>query len=168
MSSSVERIYMTNPLFLYKMILRKKKKLSTGQGEDYTTACLVEYDIKNHFWLSVDFNRQEELDAYPNTIQQIEFIGQLKKLDNNCNATDAGNIESMFALTILRKIKETRRKFFQGCVAVFTFNLIIFRKINKTELILCKIFEFITNSSLVLIKYFTVKNDRNKFKMLQA
>ena len=49
MPSSVERTYMTNPLFLYKMILRKKKKLSTGQGEDYTTACLVEYDIKNHF-----------------------------------------------------------------------------------------------------------------------
>ena len=57
------------------------RKLTTGQGEDYTTGCLLDYDyIKNHYRLiAVDLSRQKELDADPKAIQQIEFIGQLKK-----------------------------------------------------------------------------------------
>ena len=52
-------------------------------------------------------------------IQQIEFAGQLKKLDDNgSNATDGGNDQSMFVLTILEKIKETRLKFFQENITV--------------------------------------------------
>ena len=29
--------------------------------------------------MAVDLSRQKELDAYPKSIQQIEFVGQLKK-----------------------------------------------------------------------------------------
>ena len=47
------------------------------------------------------------------TFQQIEFVGQLQKLDN----TNA-NAEFIFVLTILEKIKEMRLKFFQGSVQV--------------------------------------------------
>lgn len=54
------------------------------------------------------------------SIQQIEFIGQLQNLDANCNATDAGNDQSMFVLTILEKIKETRLTFSQGSVTVWS------------------------------------------------
>ena len=44
---------------------------------------------------------------------------QLKKLDANGNAIHAGNDdESMFALTILEKIKETRLTFSQGSAIV--------------------------------------------------
>ena len=46
----------------------------------------------------------------------MEFVGQLKKLDDdddNGNATDVGNDQSMFVLTILEKIKETRLTFSQ-------------------------------------------------------
>ena len=41
------------------------RKLTTGQGEDYTTGCLSDYEyIKNHCKLiSVDSSRQNELDA---------------------------------------------------------------------------------------------------------
>ena len=48
-------------------------KLTTGQGEDYTTACLLDYDyIKNHYRLiAVDLNRQNESEADPKAIQQI-------------------------------------------------------------------------------------------------
>ena len=79
------------------------RNLTTGQGEDYTSGCLLAYEsIKNHYRLiAVDLRRQKELDADPKATQQIEFVGQLKKTDANGNATDAGNNdESMFVLTI--------------------------------------------------------------------
>ena len=40
--------------------------------------------------------RTKELNADPKAIHQREFVGQLKKLDDNDNATDAGNYQSMF------------------------------------------------------------------------
>ena len=53
------------------------RKLTTGQGEDYTTGCLLDYEyIKNHYRLIAgDLSRQKELDADPKTIQQIKFVG---------------------------------------------------------------------------------------------
>ena len=42
----------------------------------------------------------------------------MKKPDAEDNATDASNDQSMFVLTILEKIKETRLKFSQGSVTV--------------------------------------------------
>ena len=59
------------------------RKLTTGQGEDYTTGCLLEYKyIKNHYRLiAADLSRQKELDADPKVIQQIELVGQLKNVD---------------------------------------------------------------------------------------
>ena len=57
------------------------RKLTTGQVEDYTTGCLLDYDYKRSQYrlIAVDLSRQKELDADPKAIQQIEFIGQLKK-----------------------------------------------------------------------------------------
>ena len=90
------------------------------QGEDYTTGCLLNYDyIKYHYRLiAVDLSKQKQLDADRKPIQQIEFFGQLKRLDNNSNATDPGNDQSRFVLKILEKIKETRIKFSQRSVTV--------------------------------------------------
>ena len=61
------------------------RKLTTGQGEDYTIGCLLDYNyIKNHYRLIVvDLSRQKELDADPKAIKQIEFVGQLKTPDAN-------------------------------------------------------------------------------------
>ena len=47
------------------------------------------------------------LDADSKAIQQIEFVGQLKKEDGP-NADEA---QSMFVFTILARIKETRLTF---------------------------------------------------------
>ena len=70
--------------------------------------------IKNHYRLIViNLSRQKELDADSKAIQQIEFVGQLKKLN-----ADKNNDESMSVLTILEKIKETRSKLSQGSVTV--------------------------------------------------
>ena len=83
------------------------RKLTTGQGEDYTTGYLLAYEYvkKHHRLLAVDLSSQKELDADLKAIPQTEFVGQLKKLDGDGNATDAGNDQSMFVLTILEKIR---------------------------------------------------------------
>ena len=59
------------------------RKLTTGQGENYTTGCLLDYDyIENLYRLiAVDLRRQKELDVDPKAIQQIEFVRQLKNVD---------------------------------------------------------------------------------------
>ena len=68
--------------------------------------------------MAVDLSRQRELNADPKPIQQIEFVGKLKKLNDDFNASDLGNDESIFVLTILIKFKETRLKFSQRSVTV--------------------------------------------------
>ena len=74
---------------------------------------------KNHYrLLAVDSSRQKKLNADPKSIQLVEFLGEIKKLDVNDNATDAGNDQSMFVLAILEKIKGTRLKLSQGTVTV--------------------------------------------------
>ena len=87
------------------------RKLTTRQGEDYTAGCLLDYDyIRNHYrWIAVDLSIKKELEGDLKEIQQIEFVGQLKKLHAEDNATDtARNDKSMFVLTVLEKIKEKR------------------------------------------------------------
>ena len=79
----------------YKEIRNLTRKLV----EDYTTTCLLDYEyIKNDRLVAVDLSRQKELDADFKAIQQIWLVGQLKKLDADDNATDAGNDQSMFVL----------------------------------------------------------------------
>ena len=50
--------------------------------------------------IAFNLSWQKEFGAYPKAIQQIEFVGQLEKLDNNGNAADVGNNYSMFVLKI--------------------------------------------------------------------
>ena len=68
---------------------------------------ILDYEyIKNLYRvIAIDLNRQKELDADPKAIQQIKFVRQLKRLDANGNATDTGNDQSVFVLTISEKIK---------------------------------------------------------------
>ena len=92
------------------------RKLTTGQGESYTTGCLLDHDyIKNCYRLkAAHLNKQKELDADPKAIQQIEFIEQLKNVDG----VNADRTQNMFILTTLEKIKETRLKHSQGSLTV--------------------------------------------------
>ena len=78
-------------------------------------------------------NRQKELNAGPKTIQQIELIGQSK----NDDGENAHGTHSMFVLTTLEKIKETRLKFFQGSKTV-SYNMTSYEeaqvKLTNTQL----------------------------------
>ena len=80
------------------------RKLTTGQAEDYTPGCLLDYDyIKCHYRLiSVDLSRQNELDSDPNEIQEIEIAGQLKNVDG----INADGTQIMFNVAIWKKLKK--------------------------------------------------------------
>ena len=88
----------------------KIRKLTTWQGEGYTSGSLLDYEYtKNHYRLiAVDLRRQKELDADPKAIQQIEFVGQLK----NEEGVNADWIQSMFVSTVLEKNQRNKIKIF--------------------------------------------------------
>ena len=79
-------------------MIRRNHKINNRREKDYTTGCLLDYDyIKSHYRLiAVDLSRKKQLDADPKPFQQIEFTRQLKKLDDDGNATEAADDQSMF------------------------------------------------------------------------
>ena len=56
------------------------RKISTGQGDDYTTGCLLDFSyFKNNYRLiAADLSKQKALDADTRAIQQIIFTGKIK------------------------------------------------------------------------------------------
>ena len=84
------------------------RKIATGQGDDYTTGCLLDYAyFKNYYkMITIDLSKQQALDADPRAIQQNNFTA---------NLDIAGNTRIYF---ILDKAKETVLDFSQGTVKV--------------------------------------------------
>ena len=82
------------------------RKISTGQGDDYTTGCLLDfaYFEKNYRLIAADLSKQKALDADPKSIQQIIFTD---KTDNQIRVYD-----------ILEQLKETKLKFSKGTTKV--------------------------------------------------
>ena len=79
------------------------RKVSTGQGDDYTTGCLLDFSYfeKNYRLIAADLSEQKVLDADPTVIQQIIFTDKA-----------SGNIAIYYILeqskeTILNFSKET-------------------------------------------------------------
>ena len=56
----------------------------TGQGDDYTTGCLLDYPyFKNSYkMIAVDLSKQQALDADRRANQQINFTSNLDREDN--------------------------------------------------------------------------------------
>ena len=52
------------------------RKIATGQGDDYTTGCLLDYPYfkKTYKMIAVDLSKQQALDADPRAIQQIILL----------------------------------------------------------------------------------------------
>ena len=59
------------------------QKSTTGQGNDYTTACLLDYNYfnKHYKMTAIDLSKQQALDADLNATQQINFT---RNLDRQC------------------------------------------------------------------------------------
>ena len=73
------------------------RKIATGQGDDYTTGCLLGYPYVNDTYkmIAVDLSKQQALDDNPRANQQINFTASLDR---------AGNTRIYF---ILEESKET-------------------------------------------------------------
>ena len=84
------------------------RKIATGQGDDYTTGCLLNYNYLNKHYkmLAIDISKQKALEADPKAIQQINFTGNLER-DNGA---------TMFF--IIEEAKETVLDFLQGAAKV--------------------------------------------------
>ena len=56
------------------------RKISAGQGDDYLTGCLLDYNYFKKYYkmIAIDLSKQQELDSDPKAIQQTNFTGNLK------------------------------------------------------------------------------------------
>ena len=84
------------------------RKIATGQGDDYTTGCLLHYSYfkENYKMIAIDLSEQQALDADPRTIQQINFTANLDR---------AGDTAIFF---IIEEAQETVLDVSQGTVKV--------------------------------------------------
>ena len=57
------------------------RKIAVGQGDDYTTGCLLHYNYFNNYCkiIAIDLRKQQEYDADPKSIQQINFTENLDR-----------------------------------------------------------------------------------------
>ena len=64
------------------------RKITIGQGDDYTTGCLLDYTYFKKYYkmIAIDLSKQQALDAGPGAIQQINFTA---------NSDRAGNAKSI-------------------------------------------------------------------------
>ena len=60
------------------------RKITTGQGGDYATACLLDYSYfkENYKFIAIDLSKQQALDADPRALQQINFTANLDRAGN--------------------------------------------------------------------------------------
>ena len=82
------------------------RKISTGQGDDYTTRCLLDFACfeKNYRLFATDLSKQNVLDADSGAIQEIIFTG---KTDNTIRV-----------YYILEQSRETILEFSKGTTKV--------------------------------------------------
>ena len=101
-------IFFDQPVKNDKVTSENIKKITTGEGHDYTTGCLLDYSYFKKYYkmIAVDVSKQQALDADPKVIQQIDFTANLDR---------AGNT-SLYL--ILEEAKETVFEFLQGTVKV--------------------------------------------------
>ena len=87
------------------------RKVSTGQGDDYKTGCLLDfaYFKTNYRVIAADLSKQKALDATSTAIQQIIFIGKIKAEVENTR---------VIIYYILEQSKETVPKFSKGTTKV--------------------------------------------------
>ena len=100
--------FFDQPIKNNKVTYDNIRKIATGQGDYYTTGCLLNYPYfaNTSKMIAVDLSKQQALDADPRAIQQINFTANLDR---------AGNTRVYF---ILEEAKETILDFSQGTVKV--------------------------------------------------
>ena len=89
----------------------ENRKVSTGQGDDYTTGCLKDFSYfeKKYRLIAVDLSKQKALDADSRAIQEIIFTGKIKATKVNTK---------VIIYYILEQSKETTLEFSKGTTKV--------------------------------------------------
>ena len=61
------------------------RKIATGQGDNYTTGCLLDYIYFKKYYkmIAIDLSKHQALDADPKAIQQINFTANLDRAGNS-------------------------------------------------------------------------------------
>ena len=100
--------FFDQPIKNNKVTYENIRKIATGQGDDYTAGCLLDYSYfaDTYKMIALDLSKQQALDTDPRAIQQINFTA---------NPDRAGNTRVYF---ILEEAKETILDFSQGTVKV--------------------------------------------------
>ena len=100
--------FFDQPIKNNKVTYENIRKIATGQGDDYTTGCLLDYSYfaDTYKMIAINLRKQQVLDVDPRAIQQINFTANLDR---------AGNTRVYF---ILEEAKETILDFSQGKVKV--------------------------------------------------
>ena len=96
------------PIKNNKVTYENIRKIATGQRDDYTTGCLLDYlYFKDSYkMIAIDLSKQQVLNADPRANQKIRFTTNLDR---------AGNTRIYF---ILEEATETKLSFSQGTVTV--------------------------------------------------
>ena len=102
--------FFDKPTKTNKVTYENIRKITTGQGDDYTTGCFLDYSYfkDTYKMIAVDLSIQQALDADPRAIQQFNFTA---------NPGRAGNTIIYF---ILEEAKEIILDFSQGTVKVLS------------------------------------------------
>ena len=100
--------FFDQPVKNNKVTYENNRKNATGQGDDYTTGCLLDYPYfkDSYKMIVVDLSKQQALDADSRANQQINFTANLDRTDNTR------------IYFILEEAKETILNFSQGIVKV--------------------------------------------------
>ena len=101
-------IFFDQPVKYNKITYENIRKIATGQGDHYTTGCLLDYPYfkDSYKMIAIDLSKQQALDVGSRTIQQINFTANLDR---------AGNTMIYF---ILEEAKEIILDFSQEIVKV--------------------------------------------------
>ena len=96
------------PIKNNKVTYENIRKIATGQGDDYTAGCLLDYPYfkDSYKMIVVDLSKQQALDADPRSIQQIILTANLDRADNTR------------IYFILEEAKETILDFSKGTVKI--------------------------------------------------
>ena len=92
------------PIKVYMKTCYKIRKITTGQLDDYTTGCWLDYNFLKIYYkmIATALRKKQALDAHPKTIQQISFTPNLDR---------AGNTTMFF---IIKEAKDNILDFLQG------------------------------------------------------
>ena len=101
-----DKNFFDQPVKNYKVTYENIRKIATGQGDDYTIGCMLDYTYFKKYYkmIATDLSKRQALDSDPKAIQQINVTVNLNR---------AGNKRFYF---ILEEAKENVFGFSQGTV----------------------------------------------------